>query len=326
MGDAWRLLVNCIRHIWNIGNTPQRMLATIIFLIPKGNSEDYCGIGLLEVLWKVIKRVFNERISTIPLHDALHGFRAKRECGTGIMEAKLAQQLAFLERTPAWGIFLDLHKAYGTMDRERYLQILVDTGCGPITVHLIKNFWDRAMMVCRAAGVYGSVFKAFRGVTQGGPLSPTTFNLMVGAVIREWLRQLMSAESTEAGITKENIRLLMACFYADDGLVMSRGPEVLQRAFDILTGLFDQVGLRTNVKKTEVISFVPRRVRKCLSADMYWARMDANFWEGCKGGTTECGVFKKELMAGSTKGHLETQHGIFWSFILEDGKAPVEPR
>ena len=37
----------------------------------------------------MIERVVDARLSKIELHDALHGFRAKRGCGTGIMEAKL---------------------------------------------------------------------------------------------------------------------------------------------------------------------------------------------------------------------------------------------
>ena len=32
-------------------------------------------------------------------------------------------------------------------------------------------------------------------------------------------------------------------FYVDDGLVASIKPERLQRAFDVLTGLFDRAGL-----------------------------------------------------------------------------------
>ena len=72
---------------------------------------------------------------------------AKRRCGTGIMEAKLAQQLAFLERTPVWGIFLDIHTAYDTMDRDRCLAILKDTGCGHNILRIIKNLWNWAMVV-----------------------------------------------------------------------------------------------------------------------------------------------------------------------------------
>ena len=54
------------------------MLLTIIVLIPKGNSGNYSGIGLLEVIWKLIEWVLDERMSEIEVHDSLHGFRAKR--------------------------------------------------------------------------------------------------------------------------------------------------------------------------------------------------------------------------------------------------------
>jgi hypothetical protein len=42
-------------------------------------------------------------------------------------------------------------------------------------------------MVCRASGYYGQPFKAGRGVTQCGPLSAKLFNIVVDAVVREWM-------------------------------------------------------------------------------------------------------------------------------------------
>jgi hypothetical protein len=44
--------------------------------------------------------------------------------------------------------------------------------------------------VCRASGNYGTPFKADCGVTQGGPLSAKLFNIMVDAVVREWMQLL----------------------------------------------------------------------------------------------------------------------------------------
>ena len=38
-------------------------------------------------------------------------------------------------------------------------------------------------------------------------------------------------------------------FYADDRMVAYTGPGWIQAAFDTLTGLFDRVGLRKNVRK-----------------------------------------------------------------------------
>ena len=44
----------------------------------------------------------------------------------------------------------------------------------------------------------------------------------------------------------------MENFYDEDGVVASTDPGWLQSAFDFLTGLFDRVGLRTNIRKTVV--------------------------------------------------------------------------
>ena len=49
-GDRWRLLVKLCQHVWESGSIPHQMLLTIVVLIPKGNSRDFYGIGLLEVI------------------------------------------------------------------------------------------------------------------------------------------------------------------------------------------------------------------------------------------------------------------------------------
>ena len=62
-------------------------------LIPKGKG-DYRGIGLVEVMWKVVAVILNRRLtSSITFHDVLHGFRAGRGTGTANLEAKLLKQL-----------------------------------------------------------------------------------------------------------------------------------------------------------------------------------------------------------------------------------------
>ena len=49
-------------------------------------------------------------------------------------------------------------------------------------------------MAARAGGYYGAAFKGKRGVTQGDPLSPTIFNVVVDAVVRHWLEGLQAAK------------------------------------------------------------------------------------------------------------------------------------
>jgi hypothetical protein len=95
-GDNWRLFIRLVQAAWTHGVIPRQLLWSIVVLLPKGGG-DYRGIGLLEPIWKCIERVIDHRLNAIGLHDSLHGCRDKRGTGTAIIEAKLAQQLSYLE-------------------------------------------------------------------------------------------------------------------------------------------------------------------------------------------------------------------------------------
>ena len=49
-------------------------------------------------------------------------------------------------------------------------------------------------MAARVGGYYGTAFKGERGVTQGDPLPPTLFSVVVDVVVRHWLEGLMTAK------------------------------------------------------------------------------------------------------------------------------------
>jgi hypothetical protein len=115
--DNWCLLVGLIQAIWTKGKILQHLTWVIVVLLPKGGGN-YRGIGLLELLRKVVERIMDRQLNTLPLHEALHG------CWNAILEAKLAQQLAHLEQELFYGVFLDLKKAFDAMDQERCLLIL----------------------------------------------------------------------------------------------------------------------------------------------------------------------------------------------------------
>ena len=58
-----------------------------------------------------------------------------------------------------------------------------------------KTYWESSTNVARAGRYYGTEFKGERGVTQGDPLSPTIFNVVVDAVVRHWL--LLATQEVE---------------------------------------------------------------------------------------------------------------------------------
>ena len=100
-------------------------------LIPKG-KVDYRGIGLVEVMWKVVAVVFK-----FPDHSLHHLPRlppwilAGRSTGTDTLDAKLLQQLLALRQEVLYVIFMDLHKAYNALYRSRCLEILEGYCLGP---------------------------------------------------------------------------------------------------------------------------------------------------------------------------------------------------
>ena len=80
-------------------------------------------------------------------------------------------------------IFLDLHKSYDALDRYRCLEILEVYGVGPQSCRLLRTYWSRLMMVARVGRYYRTTFKVDWLVTQGDPLSPTIFNVVVDLVV-----------------------------------------------------------------------------------------------------------------------------------------------
>ena len=97
-------------------------------------------------------------------------------------------------------------------------------------------------------------------MTQGDPLSPTIFNVVVDAVVRHWVT--LSVEDLEnRGERGKEGRHQATLFYADDGMVAPSDPHWLQWAFNVLVGLFERVVLHTNVGKKVRIT-----CRPCLAA------------------------------------------------------------
>jgi hypothetical protein len=157
-------------------------------------------------------------LGSIEFHPCLHRGLPKRGTGTATIEAKLAQQLAWMEQEPLYQVFVDLRKAYHHLDWERCLAIMTGYRVGLKLLRLQTKFWEQAQMVCQAGGSFGKSFSAYRGVTQGGQLSSLMFNVCVDAVIREWLWRRMNEEAAHgifAKASREIVAFLLMMGWSD---------------------------------------------------------------------------------------------------------------
>ena len=81
----WIKLVEIIQFMWETGSILTELVWTVLVLILKVNVHNW-GIGLLEVVWKVVEAVIDIWIkSVVQSQNVLHGFCAERGSGTDIM-------------------------------------------------------------------------------------------------------------------------------------------------------------------------------------------------------------------------------------------------
>ena len=104
--------------------------------------------------------------------------------GTTILEVRLLQKVSSIREVVLHAIFMELYQAYDALGIYRWLVILEVYGVGPRSLHLLCRYWEQLEMVVLAGGYYGETFCGKRGMTQGDPLSPTVFNVVVDAVVR----------------------------------------------------------------------------------------------------------------------------------------------
>ena len=134
-------------------------------LITKGGGE-CIGIGLVEVIRKVCASIMNNRLwAVINLNDILHGFRQGRGTATAIMEENLDQQLAGLCHDPLFQVFLDVQKAYDSLDRVRCMEIIRGYIPGTNLQRLLHQYREKQGEVTKAGKLFGHPFGTERGVT-----------------------------------------------------------------------------------------------------------------------------------------------------------------
>ena len=170
--------------------------------------------------------------------------------GAAIIELKLTQELLSIYQNPLLPVFLDLKRAYDTLDRERLFITLEGYGAGPHLCGLLETFWDYQRVVPRQNGFHRPAFLTTRGTIQGGLVSPTLFIVVVDNVIRTRLSMVVDDHRVAHDEMVKTFGRCVGVFYSDNGMVISHDPDWLHHATNVLAGLFRRYGLTDNVSKS----------------------------------------------------------------------------
>ena len=95
-----------------------------------------------------------------------------------------------------------------------------------------------------------------RGVTQGDPVSPMIFNIVVDAVVREVLDMVCGNQEAQQGLRwaagEGNLVL-----YVGDVRISGWDHECVQDSLMVTVEMLHRMGIETNLDKTNFMVFTP---------------------------------------------------------------------
>ena len=272
-------LHNFILNVWEVESVPQVWKDSLLVNIYKnkgdravcGNSR---GISLLSVAGKLQAKVWLKRLIKHVSEDLMPetqcGFRQNRSTSDMIFAARQTLEKCREQNRQLHMCFIDLSKAFDTVDRTMLWEILRRSGCPNKFVRLIRLIHDGMEARVKVGNLESESFGVSRGVKQGCVLAPVLFNIYISYVTKlladrvgvncgiflnyRMDRSLFDLQKLKAR-TKTQSAWFLELQYADDCALLAHSQEELQQMVTIAAELYAKFGLEINARKTEVLSW-----------------------------------------------------------------------
>ena len=165
-------------------------------------------------------------------------------------------------------LFIDLTKAFDTVNRQGLWAILEKVGCPKLFVDLIRSFHDDMKVTVREGNDRSQPFGVTSGTKQGCVLAPTLFSIFFSMMLHiafkdatdgvgiksRFDRSLCSAKSCHFNApSKVKLSTIRDLLFADDCALAALSQEALQRLCDCFAKAAHRFGLTISVKKTEAL-------------------------------------------------------------------------
>ena len=213
----------------------------------KDEFNNYTLISLLPQFSKILEKLFDDRLEQFIcknniLTDCQFGFRTGRSSSMAIVNLieKITNSLDNMKAVIS--VFIDLKKAFDTIDHTILLQKLIHYGIRGIVNQWICSYLTYRKQYVQIKGTKSSLERILCGVPQGSILGPTLFNL--------YLNDICNVSS-----------ILEFTLFADDtNIIYSHDSttslcNTLNTELEKLNAWFNLNKLSLNLQKTNYITF-----------------------------------------------------------------------
>ncbi|KAL1447535.1 hypothetical protein WDU94_013872, partial [Cyamophila willieti] len=267
------LLHELFKRIWEEKCVPADWRdATVVPIFKKGNKakcDNYRGISLLSIPGKILSRVLYNRLNPFLeqyLEETQSGFRPSRSTVDMIFSSRQIIEKTLEQNTQMGVAFVDISKAFDSVNREALFTIMAQLNCPPTVLAILKSLHDQTQASIRLEGDLTAPFQVKSGVRQGCVLAPLLFIVYMQTIMNKTKHinrtgieiqfrsdSDMFSKRSLLSKTKTRLALITDLLYADDCALVAKTAGELQILLDAFVTAAEELGLKANVKKTEVM-------------------------------------------------------------------------
>ena len=186
--DIVKPLTLLINQVLNTGQFPDKLKVAKVIPIFKKNDPtlftNYRPISLLPVISKVLERIMNNQLlmyftNTKLLSDSQYGFRPHHSTEYAALEIVDRITTHLDNNQLPISIFLDLSKAFDTLDHTILLKKLEHYGLEPSALQLLKSYLTNREQFVKIDDIKSNVLPINTGVPQGSILGPLLFIIYI---------------------------------------------------------------------------------------------------------------------------------------------------
>nr|VZI46445.1 unnamed protein product [Spirometra erinaceieuropaei] len=173
-------------------------------------------------------------------------------------------------RTDLYSTFLDLTKAFDTVNREGLWKIMQKFGCPERFTRMVRQLHDGMMARVTDNGAVSEVFAVTNGRKQRCVLAPTLFSLMFFAMLMDAYRDerpgIRIVYRTDGHLLNQrrmhfqsrvSTTTVHKLLFADDCVLNTTSEDEMQRSMDLFSAARENFGLVINKQKTVIMHQPP---------------------------------------------------------------------